>query len=134
MLTPIRVDVLMPLPEGWGLCSACEMLAGQAGLGQEPSDRGLDEYPPEWQAEFRLFCELMFDLSARYGDTVLFRILDPRSMPGLIKALRHGAHRYPAFILPGGGRIAGFDKGPLEKGLEACGAILQTESIPATKP
>jgi len=128
----IQVDVLMPLPEGWGVCLPCEMLLAQAEVGQDPCERGLDEYPPEWQAEFRSFCGMMFDLSARYGETVLFRIFDPRSLPGLVKAIGHGAHRYPAFLLKGGKKMSGSDLEPLQKALEIAGAKVQTESIPAS--
>jgi hypothetical protein len=125
----IQVDVLQPLPESWGVCLACEMVLAQAGTEGDPSERGLDDYPPEWQAEFHRFCGMMIDLSARYGGTVLFRIFDPRSLPGLAKAIRHGAYHYPAFVIEGRTRISGFDPEPLQRALELAGAHVQDESI-----
>lgn len=132
MMAPVQVEVIMPLPEGWGICLSCEMLMAQAELDQGPCERGLDEYPPEWQAEFRRFSGLMFDLSSRYGDTVMFRIFDPRSLQGLFKAIRHGIRRYPTFIVPGSRKISGLDIEPLKKALEATGAIVQNEPIIAS--
>ncbi len=127
----IRVEVLMPLPEGWGFCSACEMLAAQAELGQEACERGLEEYPPEWQAEFRRFSQAIFELSWRYGDSVLFRLFDPRSLQGFLKAIRHGVHRYPAFIVEGRRKLVGMELESLQQALEDAGASVQTESVPA---
>jgi hypothetical protein len=127
MMAPVQVEVIMPLPEGWGVCLSCEMLMAQAELDKGPCERGLDEYPPEWLAEFHRFSEGLFDLSLRYGDTVTFRIFDPRSLQGLFKAIRHGIHRYPTFIVRGKQKISGLDTQPLEQALQAAGAILQTE-------
>ena len=59
MMAPVQVEVITPLPEGWGVCLSCEMLMAQAELDKGPSERGLDEYPPEWQAEFHRFSEVV---------------------------------------------------------------------------
>jgi len=122
----------MPLPEGWGICLSCEVLIAQAEMDQAPHERGLDEYPPEWQAEFRRFSEVMLDLSLRFGDTVMFRIFDPRSLQGLLKAIRYGIHRYPAFIVNGSKKIIGLDPQPLEQVLLAAGAVAQIKSAGIT--
>jgi len=127
-MAPVQVEVIMPLPEGWGVCLFCEMLAAQAGMDKGPHERGLDEYPSEWLAEFRHFSEVMFDLSLRYGDTVIFRIFDPRSLQGLFKAIRYGIHRYPAFIIKGSRKFIGMDTPPLEQALQASGAVVQNGS------
>ncbi len=118
----------MPLPEGWGFCSACEMLAAQAELDREPSERGLDDYPSEWQEQFRQFSQLLFGLSLRYGASAIFRIFDPRSFQGLLKAIRHNVHHYPAFIVEGSLKFAGADLGPLQKALENAGAMVEADT------
>ena len=121
-MPPVSVDVIAILPEGWGLCNSCELLMARADLDQAPPDRGLDEYPPEWQADFQRLSALIYDLADRYGDRVLIRIFDPRSWQGLIKALRHGVRRYPTFVVDGRTRIVGWDESALESALATAGA------------
>ena len=122
-MPPVSVDVIAVLPEGWGLCNSCELLMARANLDQAPPDRGLDEYPSEWQADFRRLSALIYDLSDRYGDRVLIRIFDPRSWQGLLKALRHGVRRYPTFVVGGRTKVVGLDEQALEGALAAAGAV-----------
>jgi hypothetical protein len=119
---PVSVDVIAILPEGWGLCNSCELLMARANLDQAPPDRGLDEYPPEWQADFQRLSALIYDLSERYGDRIRIRIFDPHSWQGLIKALRHGVRRYPTFVVDGRTKIVGWDESTLEGALATAGA------------
>jgi len=98
------------------------MLLAQADLGQAPTERGLDEFPPEWQADFRRLSALIFDLADRYRDGVLIHVYDPRSLQGLVKALRHAVRRYPTFIVAGRTKVVGWDKVAVERAVEAaCG-------------
>ena len=127
-MPPVSVDVIAVLPEGWGLCNSCELLMARANLDQAPPDRGLDEYPPEWQADFQRLSVLIYDLADRYGDRVLIRIFDPRSWQGLIKALRHGVRRYPTFVVDGRTKIVGWDEGALAHALE--GALAAAGAAP----
>jgi len=115
----VQVDVIALLPEGWGLCQSCEVLLAQANLDQAPPQRGLDELPPEWQADFRRLSALIFDLADRYRDRVLIRVYDPRSVQGLVKALRYGARRYPTFVVAGRTRVVGWDEAALERAVQA---------------
>ncbi len=99
------------------------MLLAQADLGQAPPERGLDELPQEWQADFHRLSALIFDLADRYRDRVLIRVYDPRSLQGLVKALRHGARRYPTFVVAGRTKVVGWDETALERAVQAaCGA------------
>jgi hypothetical protein len=118
LMQPVRVDVIALVPEGWGLCQSCEALLAQADLGQAPPERGLDELPPEWQADFRRLSALIFDLADRYRDQVMIRVYDPRSLPGLVKAIRHGARRYPTFIVAGRTKVVGWDEEGLERAVQ----------------
>ena len=113
----VPVDVIAPAPEGWGLCQACELLMARAQLDQAPPERGLDELPPEWRADFQRLSALIFDLSRRYGDKLIIRVYDPRSLPGLIKAVRYGARRYPTFVVAGRTKITGWDTAALDRAL-----------------
>ena len=99
----------------------------RADLDQAPPDRGLDEYPPEWQADFQRLSALIYGLSARYGDHVRIRIVDPRAWQGLIKALRYRVRTYPTFVVGGHTRIVGWDEPALERALASAGATSAEE-------
>ena len=131
-MLPVNVEVITPLPEGWGICVTCEMLIADADIDKPPHERGLDEYPAEWQEEFQRFSDLVLDLSARYDDTVLIRIFDPRSLQGLWKSIRYGVRRYPTFIINGKKKVAGWDVNQIDTALQAAGAHSQL-AIPHTQ-
>jgi hypothetical protein len=99
------------------------MLMARANLDKAPSERGLEEYPQDWQEDFQRLSTLVLDLSARYESNLFIRIYDPRSLQGLIKSLRYGVHRYPTFVVMGKEKVAGWDMARLEKLIQAAGAI-----------
>ena len=115
-MQPVPIEVIAPLPEGWGICLSCEMLLARANLDTPPSERGLEEYPPEWQADFHRLSDWILDLAARYGNSVLIRIWDPRSLQGLWKSIRCGVRRYPTFVVAGR-KISGWNTVQLEQTL-----------------
>ena len=90
----------------------------QANLGQAPHERGLDEYPPEWQEEFKRLSATVYGLADRYQDKVQIRIWDPRSLQGLWRSIHHGVRRYPTFIVNGRNKMAGWDTGKLEQQIQ----------------
>ncbi len=124
-MQPILVDAVLPLPEGWGVCLTCESMIAQADMDCGPYQRGLDEYPPDWQAEFECFSDAIIDLSLRYADSIFIRIWDPRSLQGLFKAIRYGIHRYPSFIINGKKKIVGLKIPQIEEALLDAGAYLK---------
>lgn len=125
-MNPIHLDVISPIPEGWGICLSCEMLMARANLDQAPYERGLDEYPPEWQDEFQRLSDMVYSLAGRYGNNILIRIWDPRSLQGLVKSIRYGVRRYPTFIVQGQDKIAGWDTEKLEQYILTAGATPQS--------
>lgn len=90
----------------------------RANMDKAPHERGLDEYPPEWREDFQRLSEMVFTLADRYGDSILIRIWDPRSLQGLFKAIRYGVHRYPTFVINGQRKITGLDINLLETALQ----------------
>lgn len=120
MSSAVDIEVVHLLPEGWGMCLTCEAFFAQADLGGAPHTRGLDEYPPEWQEDFQRFSGLIFNLAARYGESVRIRIFDARSLQGIWKALRHNIHKYPAFIVAGREKVVGLDETRITNAIEKC--------------
>lgn len=122
----VHIDVISPLPEGWGICLSCEMLMARANLDQAPHERGLDEYPPEWQEDFQHLSDVVISLSTRYQDSILIQIWDPRSLQGLMKSIRYWVRRYPTFIVEGREKVTGWDVDQLEQHIVAAGGVSQT--------
>lgn len=115
MTKPVQIDVFYPLPEGWGICTTCEAMMAQADMVQAPHERGLEEYPPEWQEDFKRLSSLIFSLADSYQDRVQIKVWDPRSMQGMWKSIRHGVRRYPTFILNNHKKMTGWDKDQIEQ-------------------
>jgi hypothetical protein len=94
------------------------MMLARANLDQAPPERGLDELPPEWRADFQRLSAFLFALADRYRDRVLIRVYDPRSLQGLAKALRHGVRRYPTFVVAGRTKVVGWDEAAVERAVQ----------------
>ena len=97
------------------MCAACEVMIGQADLEPSPQDRGLDEYPPDWQEDLQRLSSIIYTLADRYQDRVRIRIWDPRSFQGLLKSIRYRVRRYPTFIVNGRDKSVGWDSDTLEQ-------------------
>lgn len=116
-----QLQIIMPVPTTLRHCLSCEAVAGEV-VGELAREEMARAYPPEFLAEFRHLMGWVSELSLRFGPSLQMRIIDPQSPEGLWKCLRYGVHRYPAFILPGGRKIVGWDRDGLEQALrEAAG-------------
>jgi hypothetical protein len=127
VMNPVQIEVFFPIPEGWGMCAACEVMIGQANLEPSPQERGLDEYPPDWQEDLQHLSSIIYTLADRYQDRVRIRIWDPRSFQGLLKSIRYGVRRYPTFVVNGKNKSAGWDTDKLEQYILAAGNISDSE-------
>jgi hypothetical protein len=76
-MTGVRVPVVAPKHVGLGLCTVCELVLSGAGVGEQPGQRALDEYPEEWQEDYRCLIDRVNDLADRYGDRILIKVIDP---------------------------------------------------------
>jgi len=129
-MSPVQVDVVSPIPEGWGICLSCEMLMARANLDKAPHERGLEEYPPEWMEDFERLSAFILDIAGRYGENVLIRLWDPRSLQGMFKSIRYGVRRYPTFIFDGKKKITGLAAADIEETLLS---RIQIQNMEATK-
>lgn len=118
----VLIEVITPLPESYGLCPSCEALLTDALPDQRPLERGLEEYPADWQSDFHRLAGWIADLTARHRNQVTVHLLDPRSPRGLWKALRHRARRYPTFVVSSAKehtRVVGWDRDRLDAAVQA---------------
>ena len=112
-----RLEVIAPTFQGLGVCAACELVLAEAGVGERPSERALDEYPPEWRDEYTRLTDWVYELADQYGNQILIKVIDPQSPEGLLKSLRYRIRRYPTWIVEGKVRIVGWDRPALEAAL-----------------
>lgn len=120
-MATVRLEVIAPTFEGMGICTACELVLSEANVGEHPAERGLEEYPQEWQDDYRRLTDWVYDLAARYGDQILIKVIDPQSPEGLFKSLRYRVRHYPTWVVNGKKRIVGWNRPALETALAQAG-------------
>jgi len=125
-LQPVRLEVIAPSLQGLGICTSCELVLSEAGVGESPHERDLREYPQEWQDDCRRLADWVYDLAGRYGDRILIKVLDPQSPAGILKSLRYRVRRYPTFIVDGKRKVVGWEQQQLQAAL-ACAFAEQAE-------
>jgi len=120
-MKPVQVEVIAPVLEGYGLCPTCELLLSEADLDGGPVERGVDEYPPDWVEDYQRLTGWLADLSARYGECILIKVIDPQSLGGFFKCLRYRVRRYPTFMIgeQPKRRVTGWDREAVEIALQA---------------
>ncbi len=113
MIETVTLEVIALLPTTHFHCMHCERIFDQAGLGKKVHDVD-QQYPPEFLEEGRRLLVWLEELSARYGPRLSIKVIDPQSLPGFFKSLRHGVRRYPTFIINGREKYTGWDRDALE--------------------
>lgn len=126
-MPPVQIDVITPLPEGWGLCVTCEAFMAQASLDQVPHERSLESFPPDWREEYIRLSDLIMAIAQKYGDRILIRLYDPRSLQGLAKSIRYGIRKYPTFLVEGREKIIGLEVAALERAIQ----VVQDQGEPS---
>jgi hypothetical protein len=72
----------------------------------------INEYPEDIKAEFLQVSEWIRATRKRHGAHILIHLVDPQSLGGMWKVLRHRIRRYPTFFVDGTERIVGWDGDP----------------------
>ncbi len=112
----IRLEVITPVPTAMRLCASCEHVMG-AELGAQVQQGMAEGYPPEFLEEFGQLMSWLDDATARFGQGLQIRVVDPQSLEGLWKCLRYGVRRYPTFIVQGRRRVVGWNPAAVEQAL-----------------
>jgi hypothetical protein len=107
---PLTIEVLAPVPTFYTHCDHCEIWFGEAGINQTVRGEQVADYPNELLADYARLCDWMRELVTQYAGRVQVRIVDPQSLVGVAKALRHRIHRYPSFLVGGRRAYVGWEK------------------------
>jgi hypothetical protein len=115
----VQLEILTYAPTEFFHCQHCEVVWDSVGYGQriraEQRGAGL---PADLQTEYTDIADWAAAAHQRYGDQLRISVVDVASIEGVIKALRHRARRFPAFIVDGRQAIIGFDAERLDAVLE----------------
>jgi len=117
-LQPVLLEVLAHMPTDLFHCMHCEQLFDAAGIGRAVHQQIQADYPQEMLEEVGRLAGWLQDLSARHGEQLHIRIIDPQSLEGFVKSLRHWVGKYPAFIIDGQEKHVGWEPTPLNSMLE----------------
>jgi hypothetical protein len=115
----ISVEVIAPVLTDLPHCSHCEVIFAQTEVSPQVHGEVLDEYPHDLKQDFEQLSAWLFELAHRYGDALRIKLIDPQSIEGFVKSVRHWVRRYPAFIVAGRKQYVGWDKDTLDRVLQA---------------
>ena len=115
---PVRLQVFAHIPTDFFHCSHCERMFDIAGVGASVHRENQTAYPPDVLEEAERLAAWLQDLSARYGDQIHIRVVDPQSPEGFAKSLRYLVGRYPTFVINQRVKHTGWEPAPLDRLLE----------------
>ncbi len=72
----------------------------------------INEYPEDLKAEYVRLSQWVRDTRTVHGQQVVVRILDPQSLAGFWKVLRHRIRRFPTFFVDGVEKVVGWEGDP----------------------
>jgi hypothetical protein len=114
----MMVEILTYAPTEFYHCQHCEVVWDQVGFGPKiGAEQRSAALPADLQAEYEAISDWVGDALRRYGERLQVKVVDVASVEGVFKAVRHGARRFPAFIVDGQQRIVGFDRRQLDAAL-----------------
>lgn len=118
MTEPLTVEVISHVLSSFDHCSHCQVFLNEAGVGQQIHREDLSAFPQELQEEYDRLLNLVQALSKRFGGRVRFKILDPQTIEGVWKSLRHWVRQYPTFLIERE-KLVGWDESTLARRIEA---------------
>ncbi len=72
----------------------------------------INEYPEDLKADYLRLSEWVRNTRQKYGRRVVIRLVDPQSLGGMWKVLRHRIRQYPTFFVDATERIVGWEGDP----------------------
>ncbi len=124
---PVLVEILAYAPTQFFHCQHCELVWEQAGAGARLHQEQLESsLPRDIQQEYADLSNWVRNTVETYGGRVVFKVIDAASLEGLLKSVRYGARRYPAFVVEGRDKYIGTDFGQAQRLID-----VRVNSIPA---
>ncbi len=124
---PILVEILAYAPTQFFHCQHCELVWQQAGAGARLHQEQLESsLPQDIQKEYADLSNWVRETVETYAGRVVFKVIDAASLEGLLKSVRYGARRYPAFVIAGRDKYIGTDFGQAQRLID-----LHVQSFPA---
>jgi hypothetical protein len=115
----VQVEILTYAPTEFYHCQHCEFVWDSVGFGKHiRADQRREALPPDLAAELTAITDWVASAHDRYGEQLQVSLVDVASIEGVIKAIRHRARRFPAFIVDGRETIIGFDAKRLSAAVE----------------
>lgn len=84
------------------------------GINRKFHNRDVNEYLQGTKEEFLNLSDWIRELANLYKHCILIKVINAQSPMGIFKFLRHGAWKYPAFIVEGRDKYVGWEKEELE--------------------
>lgn len=81
-------------------------------MGKQVHKEEINEYPEDLKAEYLRISEWVRNTRQKYGRQVVVRLVDPQSLGGMWKVLRHRIRRFPTFFVDGSDRVVGWEGDP----------------------
>ena len=81
-------------------------------MGKEVHTQEINEYPEDLKAEYLRLSDWIRNMRQKYGQQVSVRLVDPQSLSGMWKVLRHRIRRFPTFFVAATERIVGWEGDP----------------------
>ncbi len=106
----ISVQVFAYAPTIFTHCQHCEIAFQQVGIGERIQRReSATALPQDLLLEYQKVSDWVHALLERHPADVEIRVVDPVSVEGSLRALRHGIRRFPAVVIGGRDKVFGPD-------------------------
>jgi len=89
-------------------------MSDQVGLKEKRDRQILNDYPEDLKADYLFLSNWIRELSQKYRENILIKVIDAQSLQGVLKSIRHGIFRYPTFVIDKKKKYTGKDKGRLD--------------------
>ena len=82
---------------------------------REKRDRQiLNDYPDDLKEDYLFLSNWIRELSQKYRENILIKVIDAQSLQGVVKSIRHRIFRYPTFVIDKKKKYTGKDKERLD--------------------
>ena len=89
-------------------------MSDQVGLKEKRDQQILNDYPEDLKEDYLFLSNWIRELSQKYRENILIKVIDVQSLQGVLKSIRHGIFRYPTFIIEKKKKYTGKDKDRLD--------------------